>query len=175
MLSRRAQSVLFRSTGTFTNSTTTSTVAGREHLLDDSRRSYDSNEKFGQPLDAYHDARDPLTGRDPNYKAQKIVSERGRQWVVGKDLQPGAFSQEDIPYTPRRKMFVWGNYSLVMKSEFVFFYVPGLIILGLVLPAFTMSFAYDEAVHTTMTVKVLGRQWYWIYDVESPTDDGEDE
>ena len=174
MLSRRAKSVLFRSVVTSNNSTVASTVPGREHLLDDSRRSYDSNEKFGQPLDSYHDARDPLTGRDPNHKPQHIVSERGRQWVVGRDLKAGAFGQEDIPYTPRRKMFVWGNYSLVMKSEFVFFYVPGLIILGLVLPAFTMSFAYDEAVHTTMTVKVLGRQWYWIYDVESPTDDGDE-
>jgi len=171
MLARHGRIVIFRSKITANNSTTTSTTPGREHLLDDSRRGYDNNEKFGQPYDSYHDAKDTLRGRDPNYKHQTIVSERGRQWIVGRDLKEGAYGQDSIPFTPRKKMFVWGNYSMVMKSEFVFFYVPGLIILGLILPAFTMSFAYDEAVNTTMTVKVLGRQWYWIYDVESPTDE----
>eukprot|EP00409_Alexandrium_fundyense_P007360 CAMPEP_0195049598 /NCGR_PEP_ID=MMETSP0347-20130606/58693_1 /TAXON_ID=2932 /ORGANISM="Alexandrium fundyense, Strain CCMP1719" /LENGTH=58 /DNA_ID=CAMNT_0040078363 /DNA_START=7 /DNA_END=181 /DNA_ORIENTATION=+ len=26
-----------------------------------------------------------------------------------------------------------------------------------------------------MTVKVTGRQWYWVYEVESPTDDGDED
>lgn len=164
----------------FTSSDKTSTTPGREHLLDDSRRGYDQIEKFGQPFDAYHDSRDPLTGKDPNYKHQTVISERGRKWVEGLDLHKRVsqyypdFNQQDIPFTPRRKMFVWGNYSLVMKVEFLFFYVPALLILSLIIPVFTMTFAFDEAVYTTMTVKVLGRQWYWIYDVESPVED-EDE
>ena len=170
-----------RSIVTHNYSNETSKTPGREHLLDDSRRGYDHLEKFGQPFDAYHASRDPLTGKDPNYKHPTLVNERGRTWVQGMDIQGAnvarhfpTLDQQDIPFTPRRKMFVWGNYSLAMKVEFLFFYVPALLILALILPVFTMTFAFDEAVYTTMTVKVLGRQWYWIYDVESPTDD-EDE
>ena len=153
---------------------------GRSHLLDDSRRGYDHNEKFGQPFDAFHSPRDSRTGVDPHYQQQTILTERGRKWVVGSNLADPAtleknfgVGQTALPFTPRRKPFVWGNYSLVMKAEFLFFYVPGLLILGLILPVFTMTFAFDEAVYTTMTVKVLGRQWYWIYDVESPADNDE--
>eukprot|EP00438_Fugacium_kawagutii_P002007 Skav208924 [mRNA] locus=scaffold787:126124:126809:+ [translate_table: standard] len=41
--------------------------------------------------------------------------------------------------------------------------------------AFTTIYALEEIVATTMTVKVTGRQWYWVYEVESPTDDGDEE
>ena len=146
---------------------------GREHLLDDSRRGYEHNEKFGQPFDSFHSPRDELKGRDPYYKHPQIISERGKQWVKGTDYQEN-FNQENIPFTHRRKGTVWGNYSLVMKAEFLFFYVPCILIMALIIPVFTMTFAYDETVYTTMTVKVLGRQWYWIYDVESPPEEEEE-
>jgi hypothetical protein len=169
-----------RSVVTHNYSNEASKTPGREHLLDDSRRGYDHVEKFGQPFDAYHASRDPLTGKDANYQHPTVVTERGQKWVKGADLQAEVgkyfpdFNQQDIPFTPRRKMFVWGNYSMVMKVEFLFFYVPALLILSLIIPVFTMTFAFDEAVYTTMTVKVLGRQWYWIYDVESPAEDDDD-
>jgi hypothetical protein len=182
MLTRRITNSSFlaqprRFFSNFSNST--SSTEGREHLLDDGRRDYAAIEKFGQPFDAYHDARDPLHGRDPHYKHPEIISERGQKWTKGTDLQKSLvqyfpYSQTaDIPYWPRRKVHVWGNYSLVMKAEFLFFYIPAILITALIIPVFTMTFAYDEAVYTTMTVKVVGRQWYWIYDVESPVDDEE--
>jgi len=65
--------------------------------------------------------------------------------------------------------------TLLMKAEYCFFYIPTLIIFGMVLPAFVMIYASDEAVFATMTVKVTGRQWYWVYEVESPTDNDEDD
>ena len=206
LLGRGLSRTQWRGVVTNNYSNDASKTPGREHLLDDSRRGYDHIEKFGQPFDAFHDAKDTRTGRDPNYVHQTIVSERGKKWVVGKDLSKllgesypglhrllggragtidaassavsGGSSQigsadNVLPFTPRRKPFVWGNYSLVMKAEFLFFYVPGLLILGLILPVFTMTFAFDESIYTTMTVKVLGRQWYWIYDVESPPEEEE--
>lgn len=33
----------------------------------------------------------------------------------------------------------------------------------------------DELAYTSMTVKVIGRQWYWVYEVESPTDTNDDD
>jgi hypothetical protein len=156
-----------------------SKTPGREYLLDDSRRGYEHNEKFGQPFDAYHDARDTLRGRDPNYKHPKVISERGQKWVEGADMNTLASGHwpewsRDLPFTSRKKTPVWGNYSLVMKAEFLFFYIPALLITALIIPIFTMTFAFDETVYTTMTVKVMGRQWYWIYDVESPAEEEEE-
>ena len=107
-------------------------------------------------------------------------------------------------------MHMKGNYRLNMKAEFLCFYIPTVIIFGLVMPYATTNemfsicycgspfeqficnwcdamvrkrffitskfivifaflfvsrimmtvYAQEEAVYTTMTVKVVGRQWY---------------
>ena len=51
--------------------------------------------------------------------------------------------------------------GLPQKAEYLFFYIPTVIILGLVIPAFTTIYCFEETVASTMTVKVTGRQWYW--------------
>lgn len=87
----------------------------------------------------------------------------------GVKSQPGT-----LPYLHRARMHVYGNYGLVMKLEFMFFYVPVLLTLGFIMPVFTLAFAVDEPVYTTMTVKVTGRQWYWVYEIESPPEEEEE-
>jgi len=42
------------------------------------------------------------------------------------------------------------------------------------IPSFAMLYAAEEPVNTTYTVKVTGRQWYWVYEVESPPEEEED-
>merc|ERR1719247_3499849 len=84
-------------------------------------------------------------------------------------------NQEFKPFTPRGRLLLWGNYKLVTKAEYLFFYIPTVIILGLCIPAFATIYALEETVGSTMTVKVVGRQWYWVYEVESPTDDGDED
>merc|ERR1712062_532370 len=83
--------------------------------------------------------------------------------------------QSVIPFWPRHRMYIWGNYKLLMKAEYLFFYIPTVLIFGLVIPLFTTIYALEEVVASTMTVKVTGRQWYWVYEVESPTDDADEE
>merc|ERR1711998_529777 len=110
----------------------------------------------------------------------KIVEERGQKWIVNKD-PPKDFSElfeiprNNVPFHSRGRLILWGNYKLLMKMEFLFFYIPTFIILGLVLPSFACIYGVDEAVATTMTVKVTARQWYWVYEVQSPTDDEGDD
>jgi len=80
------------------------------------------------------------------------------------------------PFYPRQRLkMVWPSYRLLMKVEFLFAYIPTLIIFALCMPCFTMIYTNDESVYSTMVVKVTGRQWYWLYDVESPTDDDDDD
>ncbi|CAK0799468.1 unnamed protein product [Prorocentrum cordatum] len=123
----------------------------------------------------YHDP-DPLD----HVPRQIIVEERGQKWIKSHDppksmLEIWEMPQENLPFCPRLRLHIWGNYKLLMKAEYLFFYIPTIIILGLVIPAFTTIYALEEAMCTTMVVKVTGRQWYWVYEVESPTDDGDDD
>lgn len=110
-----------------------------------------------------------------------MFEERGQKWIRGKDVRPftelwPAVDQKTWrPHWPRQRLNTWGNYKLLMKAEFCFFYIPTVIIFGLVMPAFATIYAYEEAIYTTYTVKVTGRQWYWVYEVECPTGDDEDE
>merc|ERR1712107_267847 len=83
--------------------------------------------------------------------------------------------QDHLPFSPRQRLIIWGNFKLLMKVEYCFFYIPTLIIIGLVIPAFAMIYCQDELVASVMTVKVTGRQWYWVYEIESPTDDVEED
>lgn len=97
--------------------------------------------------------------------------------IKGEETKPMEYlfnvSQQNIPFWSRTRLNVWGNHNLVLKVEFLFFWIPTLIIFSIAIPCFTMLYMLDEIVHTTMTVKVIGRQWYWIYEVESPPEDEE--
>eukprot|EP00922_Rhytidocystis_sp_ex-Travisia-forbesii_P044374 GHVS01066197.1.p2 GENE.GHVS01066197.1~~GHVS01066197.1.p2 ORF type:complete len:232 (-),score=46.14 GHVS01066197.1:179-874(-) len=96
----------------------------------------------------------------------------GQKMIRGTDTVPmeisQCISQANIPIYPRTKMFSWVNYDYIMKAEFLFFWIPTFIIFSMAVPCFTLLYMMDEAVFTTMTIKVIGRQWYWVYEVESP-------
>lgn len=141
----------------------------RAHLNPDGTR------PEAEDAEDYHDP-DPLD----HVPRQVIVEERGQKWIKSHDppksmLEIWEIPQENLPFCPRLRLHIWGNYKLLMKAEYLFFYIPTIIILGLVIPAFTTIYALEEAMCTTMVVKVTGRQWYWVYEVESPTDDGDDD
>lgn len=109
---------------------------------------------------------------------QNIVIVNGQKMIKGEETKPFEYlfnvSQHNIPFWSRTRLNVWGNYNMILKIEFLFFWIPTLIILSIAVPCYTMLYMLDEIVYTTMTVKVIGRQWYWIYEVESPPED-EDE
>mmetsp|Transcript_22694 Transcript_22694/g.52974 ORF Transcript_22694/g.52974 Transcript_22694/m.52974 type:complete len:181 (-) Transcript_22694:135-677(-) len=141
---------------------------GREHLFPDGTR------PEPEECEHYHDP-EPLDF----VPKQDIVTERGRRWLKGvppKSIEElYGLKQDNLPWYPRTRLTLWGNYNLVMKLEWCYFYIPTIIILGLAVPAFTTIYALEETVACRMTVKVTGRQWYWVYEVESPTDDDEEE
>merc|ERR1719473_1754215 len=135
----------------------------------------DGSIKEFEDAEWYHDI-SPLDNRPP----LNLVKERGQTWIKGVETRHfediwGIDRQDDLPFYPRSRLLLFGNYKLLMKAEYCFFYIPTLIIFGMVLPAFVTIYAGDEAVFATMTVKVTGRQWYWVYEVESPTDDDDED
>merc|ERR1712178_12553 len=134
----------------------------------------DGTRPEAEDAENYHDP-DPMD----HYQASKIIKERGGFWTVPEPIPDlGAvhgIKQNNLPFWPRERLRVFGNYKLLMKAEYLFFYIPTVIILGLVIPAFTTIYALEVLAVTPMTVKFTGRQWYWVYEVESPTGDDDDD
>ena len=52
--------------------------------------------------------------------------------------------------------------------EIVWTIVPALILYCVVMPSFALIYAMDEIICPEMTVKIIGRQWYWTYEMSDP-------
>lgn len=55
----------------------------------------------------------------------------------------------------------WVYYS---KLEFVWTLIPCIILLFISLPSFTLALALDEAHKPAEWIKVVGNQWFWVYE-----------
>lgn len=52
--------------------------------------------------------------------------------------------------------------------ETVWTLAPVFIILGIAIPSFVLLYAIDVMVDSSITVKAIGKQWYWNYELEFP-------
>lgn len=48
--------------------------------------------------------------------------------------------------------------------ELVWTITPALILMAIAIPSFTMLYIMDEVLSPTLTIKVVGHQWYWSYE-----------
>lgn len=49
--------------------------------------------------------------------------------------------------------------------EIVWTVVPALVLIVVAIPSFSLLYSLDEVVEPVMTVKVVGHQWYWSYEM----------
>jgi cytochrome c oxidase subunit 2 len=49
--------------------------------------------------------------------------------------------------------------------EIVWTIIPAIILLLIAIPSFTLLYSLDEVVDPTVTLKVIGHQWYWTYEI----------
>nr|WAK85054.1 cytochrome c oxidase subunit 2 [Amicula sp. isolate GU52X-4 cfCalB7] len=49
--------------------------------------------------------------------------------------------------------------------EIVWTSVPALILLSLASPSFSLLYSFDELSNPELTLKILGHQWYWSYEI----------
>lgn len=47
--------------------------------------------------------------------------------------------------------------------EVIWTVIPTIILLFIALPSFILLYSMDEQFDPTLTLKVIGRQWYWSY------------
>lgn len=57
--------------------------------------------------------------------------------------------------------------------ELVWTVSPALLLVAIAFPSFRLLYLMDEVVAPSLTVKVLGHQWFWSYEYSDPTADGE--
>lgn len=55
--------------------------------------------------------------------------------------------------------------------EVIWTIIPALILIAIALPSFALLYAMDDVGQPTLTVKIVGHQWYWSYEVVTASDD----
>ena len=50
------------------------------------------------------------------------------------------------------------------KLEFIWTIVPGLVLVIIAVPSLTLLYRLDTSRETSLTLKVIGHQWYWRYE-----------
>ncbi|KAF1855189.1 hypothetical protein Lal_00001499, partial [Lupinus albus] len=60
--------------------------------------------------------------------------------------------------------------SIFQKTtlETIWTLAPVLIILSIAIPSFILLYAIDVMVDSSITIKAIGKQWYWNYELEFP-------
>jgi len=59
------------------------------------------------------------------------------------------------------KSFIFTHSSAL---EIIWTIIPALILLAIAIPSFALLYSIDELIDPTVTLKVVGHQWYWSYE-----------
>ena len=57
------------------------------------------------------------------------------------------------------------NFTHSKELEIVWTTIPALILLALATPSFTLLYAMDEISEPDLSLKILGHQWFWSYEI----------
>lgn len=86
-------------------------------------------------------------------------------WVLASVVT--TFSEGRSPIAHR-----YANHGTLI--EVVWTVTPALVLVAIAFPSFKLLYLMDEVISPSMTVKVVGHQWYWSYELSDfMSDDGE--
>jgi cytochrome c oxidase subunit 2 len=57
------------------------------------------------------------------------------------------------------------NFTHSTNIEIVWTSIPGFVLLSLSSPSFSLLYSLDELSNPELTLKILGHQWYWTYEI----------
>jgi cytochrome c oxidase subunit 2 len=75
-------------------------------------------------------------------------------WLLGKLIYSYSDTKNRIPNT-----FTHSNIL-----EIVWTIIPAIVLLYIAVPSFALLYSIDELIDPTVTLKVVGHQWYWTYE-----------
>jgi cytochrome c oxidase subunit 2 len=94
-----------------------------------------------------------------------IVISVGVAWVLGSVVVN--FSSDKSPI-----VYKYANHGTLI--ELVWTITPAFILIAIAFPSFKLLYLMDEVISPSMTIKVVGHQWYWSYEYSDfVNDDGE--
>jgi cytochrome c oxidase subunit 1 len=62
------------------------------------------------------------------------------------------------------KKYTWLHLTSGISIEIIWTILPGIILLFIAIPSFSLLYAMDEIIDPILTIKVIGHQWYWSYE-----------
>lgn len=77
-------------------------------------------------------------------------------WILIKTISTFNYKKNRYPIEIKH------NESIVL--EIVWTIIPSLILLTIAIPSFALLYSIDEIIDPTLTIKVIGYQWYWEYE-----------
>jgi len=75
------------------------------------------------------------------------------------------FPESAKQLTQRNNHLSFSRLSHGTFLEIVWTITPSLILIFIAIPSFALLYAIDEVIDPALTVKVLGNQWYWSYEI----------
>ncbi|RYE27653.1 MAG: cytochrome c oxidase subunit II [Sphingobacteriaceae bacterium] len=94
-----------------------------------------------------------------------IVIFVGVAWVLGSIVVN--YSQNKSPI-----VYKYANHGTLI--ELVWTITPAFILIAIAFPSFKLLYLMDEVISPSMTIKVVGHQWYWSYEYsDHVNEDGE--
>lgn len=87
-----------------------------------------------------------------------IVSQFGLSLYVGKGVDLTALLQS------RRDSLLLKGITHGTLLEIIWTLIPVFVLIAIAVPSFALLYAIDELVEPTLTVKIVGHQWYWSYE-----------
>lgn len=80
-----------------------------------------------------------------------------------------------IAWTPRHEIKWNRDVNHGSRLEVIWTIMPSLILLAIAIPSFTLLYSMEETITPSVTVKVIGHQWYWSYEIADPSDNSNEE
>jgi len=80
-----------------------------------------------------------------------------------------------LAWAPRREMKQNRGVNHGSKLEVIWTITPSFILLAIAIPSFTLLYSMEETMTPSITIKVVGHQWYWSYEISDTVDISNDE
>jgi len=80
-----------------------------------------------------------------------------------------------LAWTPRRELKRNRTVNHGSILEVVWTITPSLILLAIAIPSFTLLYSMEETMTPSVTIKAIGHQWYWSYEISDHADNSNKE
>lgn len=91
-----------------------------------------------------------------------VVIGIGVTWVLGSVVTTFASSRSPISHR-------YYNHGTLI--ELVWTVTPALVLIAIAFPSFKLLYLMDEVISPSMTIKAVGHQWYWSYELSDFVDE----